>query len=162
MDWVRGFEFAVVGFLLAVVVLSGPLVGAVDLTREPEMNGLGEGSVTVSSVSITGSVSLTQGKYGAGTYYLDTPPARLNVTAIRGRPILVYSIHIFELNYKRSTTHFLSDGDTGTQVLTITRDSMESETVQNDSYDGQLRILARTNGTDRLVHRQNVTIEVES
>jgi len=161
MDWVRGFEYAVVALLLAVVVLTGPLVGAVDLTHDSEMTGLGQGTVSVSSVSTTGSVDLKRGDYGAGTYYLSTPPARATVTAISGRPMLVYSIEIFGLNYKRSTTHFLSADDTGDLTLTITRDSLTSDTVENDSYDGQLRVLARTNGTDRLLHRRNVTVEVE-
>jgi hypothetical protein len=161
MDWVRGFEYAVVGLLLAVVVLSGPLVGAVDLTSESELTGLGQGNVSVSSVSTDGSVSLNRGEYGAGAYYLSTPPARLTVTAISGQPMLVYSVEIFELNYKRSTTHFLSADDAGERTLTITRDSLAPDAVENDSYRGRIQVLARTNGTDRLLHSRNVTIEVD-
>ncbi|MEA5387054.1 hypothetical protein VB779_08265 [Haloarculaceae archaeon H-GB11] len=160
MDWVRGVEYGVVAVLLGVALVSGPLVGAVDLTHEPPAD-YGEGTVTVGAVSAPDSATLDRGSYGEQSYQLEVPDATLEVTAISGRPIVAYTLSIDVLGYSRTTTHFFSERNNGTQTLSLESDTFAPDEIGNSSYDGELEIVVRDSGPERTVLRTNVTVEVE-
>lgn len=160
MDAERATIWGVVGLVVVTTLVSGPLVGAVDLTTEPDRPALGSGSVTVASASLPERATLTAGRFGADEYTLAVPDATVEITAVDGRPILVYRLSIRERGYTRSTTHFLSDRNTGPYALSLADDSFPPSTVQNDSYAGHLQVIVRANGTSRVVAEQAIPVEV--
>lgn len=160
MDTERAVVYGIVSVILTTTLVSGPLVGAVDLTTEPEQSTPGSGNATISDVSLPSSAEISQGRYGAGERYLRVPDATVDLVDVTETPLLAYEISIRGLGYSRTTTHFISEANEGTFALSIERDSMAASTVQNDSYDGRLRVFLRTDGNERLLGSRNVTVEV--
>jgi len=160
MDVERATIWSVVGLVVVTTLVSGPLVGAVDLTTEPDRPALGSGSVTVDSVSLPDRATLTAGRFGADEYTLEVPDATVQITAVEGRPILVYRLSIPERGYTRSTTHFLSDRNTGAYSLSLAADTFVPSTVQNESYEGRLEIVVRANDSSRVVADRTIPVEV--
>jgi hypothetical protein len=160
MDRSGALVYATVGVILAVTLLSGPAIGLVDLTTPRyDMTGLGEGSITVDRVDAPSAVLLERG-YQSQSYYLTVPDARVNVTAISGRPTVAYGIDIDALGYSRSTTHFLSPDDTGWVSLSVREDTLPDANVDASSYDGRLTLVARAGNETTVLHDGHVTVEV--
>jgi len=159
MDRGRVLVYAAVGIILGVTVLSGPAIGIVDLTTPRyDMSGLGEGNVTVSEVQLPSSVTLDRG-YRSESYYLTVPDARVRLAAVDGKPTVAYGIDIPELGYSRSTTHFLSGGDTGWVALSLREDTLANDEVDAERYEGRLSLVLRaSDGKTRLANR---TVDVE-
>jgi len=160
MDAERATVWSVVGLVVVTTLLSGPLVGAVDLTTEPDRPALGSGSVSVASVSLPEQATLSAGRFGADEYTLRVPDATAEITAIDGRPILVYTLSIPVRGYTRSTTHFLAAHHTGTFTLSIADDGFEPSTVTRSEYDGRLQVVARANESERVVANRTITVAV--
>lgn len=158
----RTFVHAVVGCILAVTLVSGPLVPAMDFTQAaPERGAIGEGNATVEVLSAPDRAELARGSYGSGSYYLTVPDATVRLAGVTGKPMLVYELRLPERGYSRGTTHFLSAAQTGTYAVSLERDSWLPEEVEQDSYEGELVILLRNGNGDRTVYRGNVTVAVE-
>lgn len=160
-----GSEYVVggtVALLLAVTLLSGPLVGAVDLTpdREEREFAPGAGTVEASVVSVPSNATLDRGAYGSGAYYLRVPEATVDVAAVTGQPMLVYKLRIPELGYVRGTTHFLDESSTGRRTIALDEATLAPEEIDRDRYRGELLVLTRTDSGDRTISRTNVTVEV--
>lgn len=150
-----------VGLILAVTLVSGPLVGAVDLTpasRQEFAPGTGSADVTVRSVP--DAARLERGEYGSGSYYLRVPDATLRIEDVRRQPILVYKIRIPALGYVRGTTTFLSPGDEGTLELELAPDALPPDEVDRERYRAELVIVLRGADGERVLHEADVTVEV--
>lgn len=160
MDAERATVWGVVALVVVTTLVSGPLVGAVDLTTEPDDGQFGTGSVTVDSVSLPDRATLTAGRFGAGEYTLRVPDATAELSAIEGRPILVYRLSIVERGYTRSTTHFLSERNGGTFSLSLADDSFDPGTVEETDYDGQLQVVVRSGNESRVVANRSIPVEV--
>lgn len=155
---------ATVAVIVAVALISGPLVGSIDLTQARDGDAgaeLGSGSLEASVVSLPDDPRLVRGEYGSGAYYLRVPPAIVEVSNVEGRPALVYKIRIFKLNYVRQVTSFLKDGSTGQRRLSVGEDALRPEMVTRDRYEGELVLIARSDGNDRMIAQKNVTVTVE-
>lgn len=158
----RTLVYAAVGCILAVTLVSGPLVPAVDFTRAaPEQGTIGEGNATVEVVSAPDRARLARGSYGSGSYYLRVPDATVRLTDVTGQPMLVYKLRLPSEGYTRATTHFVSAAQAGPYALSLDRDSWMPEDVERDRYEGELLIHLRNGDGDRTVYRGNVTVEVE-
>lgn len=146
--------------VVAVGVLSGPLVGAVDLTTEPpDPEALGTGAATVDVESVPTDARLDETAY-SGAYALEIPAATVAVSNVTGEPMLVYRLRIPELGAQRSTVFFL-DGETeGELALSIESESVDAERITQDEYDAELRLLLRADGDDEVLHESDVTVEV--
>jgi|GEM_PF-701153 len=160
MDAERATVWGVVGIVVVTTLVSGPLVGAVDLTTEPGHEGLGTGTVTVDSASLPERGTLTAGRFGAGEYTLRVPDTTLELSAVEGRPILVYRLSIPERGYTRSSTYFLSASDAGPFSVSLADDSFDPDTVESDAYDGRLQVVVRANDSSRVVAERSITVEV--
>jgi hypothetical protein len=163
MDPARYLPVFATGLIVAVTLLSGPLVGGVDFThdRTDETVGIGTGSASVTSVSLPGTVQFQQGRYGSGGYYVRVPDATVEFERIRGRPILSYKLEVEEMGYSRETSHFLSSDTPERLALSIEKDTLDPEEVEATEYSGRLRVSVRANGTDRVLASRNVTVRVD-
>lgn len=155
-----------VAVVLLTALLSGPLVGAVDLTKEPPVDtdfnpGQGSANVTVLSVPETGT--LKQFEFGAGAYYLRMDAMEVNVTAVEGQPLLVYKLRSSDLTFVSSTNTFLNESSTGPMTVPFREDTIQRERVNasRDSYTMELVVGVLANDTERVIQRSNVTVEVE-
>lgn len=155
-----GIVYGTVAVIVGLTVVSGPLVGAVDFTRDrTDLAGLGTGNVSVDRVSAPESVELGRA-YQSESYHLEVPDATINVTAISGRPVVAYRVEIPALGYARSTSHFLDESRTGSVRLSIERDRIVPDRVDDRRYDGTLSVVARYNDTERVLYRDPVPVEV--
>jgi len=162
----RWVAYGVVGLVLSVTLLSGPLVGAVDLSYErsafdysPDEN-LGDGTVDVTVRGMPDTLYLVQGDYGAQSYRLQVPPASVDVTSVEGHPLLSYKIRFPAMGLIRVTPTFLSPGDTGVMDLEIDSETYAPDAVTEDEYEAQLILLKRENGTMTVIEERTVTVEV--
>jgi len=157
--------YATVAVVVAVAVASGPLVGAVDLTRERTGSGdagagvPGEGSVDVAVESLPDTATLDRGAYGAGAYTLRVPDARVRLANVTGQPMVVYKIELRALGYSRGTVHFVTADNAGQFTLGLDRDSLAPDDIDRERYEGRLTVLVRADG-ERIVERRTVTVHV--
>jgi hypothetical protein len=159
MERERATVWGVVSLVVVTTLVSGPLVGAVDLTTEPEMD-FGTGSMTVDSVTLPDRATLSVGRFGAGEYTLRVPDASVEISAVDGRPLLVYRLSIRERGYTRSTVHFVSQKNVGPYSLSLSDDRFDRAEITNDSYQGRLEVIARANERSRVITAQQITVEV--
>jgi len=158
MDRSELFVAAVVAIVVAVPVISGPVVGVVDLTTE-SMAGVGQGSATVDGVE-TPETGRFDRALSADHYVMEVPDARIHVAAIEGQPLVAYKISVPELGYSRGTTHFLSDDDTGWVTLSVRSETFAPERIERGSYEAELSLVLRVNGTEEVLHEGPITMEV--
>ncbi|WP_338728132.1 hypothetical protein [Haladaptatus sp. DJG-WS-42] len=163
MQPVRAVASATLLILLTVTVVSGPLVGAVDLTPESQADDapIGSGGAEVSVLSVpSDGVTLERGQYGSASFYLHAPDARVRVDAVSGQPMVVYKIRIPELGATFGTTRFLSADDVGTHTLSLGQKAFAPHRISQDSYDAELIVLVRTGNDEHELARQSVTVAV--
>ncbi|PSQ15961.1 hypothetical protein BRD00_13195 [Halobacteriales archaeon QS_8_69_26] len=163
----RGAVYGVALVMVLASVASGPLVSGADLTHEPEALALdpGNGSVTVTSVEVPDDgFRLERGKFGSDAYYLESPPVRVNVKDVEGQPLVNYKLRIVEANVTNLRIYFLGEEEeeAGGLDLKIPRSSFEPSDGDKDSYEAEVIVVVRDNKGDgpRIVHRENVTVEV--
>lgn len=162
MEETRLAAYGVTGFVLLVTLVSGPLVGAVDLTQEPRgcTAQIGSGSANVSVESLPDSATISKGDFGAETYYLEVPDGSATVANVTGQPILSYTISIPELGRTAGPTLFLCADQSGRQELSIQRLTIDEADLDADSYDATLTLFLRGDGAEVLVREQSITVEV--
>ncbi|MFB6074294.1 MAG: hypothetical protein ABEJ89_04715 [Haloarculaceae archaeon] len=161
MDTSERVAWGVVAVVVATAVVSGPLVGPIDLTTARDVPDYGNGSVAVTNVDLPGGARLSPGRYGAGELYVRVPAARLSYSEIRGHPLITYSVAIPGLNYSRTTTTFLSPDGAGTATLELDPASLDSGRVRADQYAATLTLTLRERGGDRVLAERTVTVEVD-
>lgn len=164
MDEMRAAVYTVAGFILLVTLVSGPLVGLVDLTHEPPGCDapLGSGSATITVESLPDRATISKGQFGADTYYLDVPDGAVTVSNVSGQPLLAYDLSIRELGLSVGPTLFLCSGQSPSQSLTIQRLTLDEAEIQADSYDATLTLVLRGDGAEVVVREKPITVEVES
>lgn len=163
MDLTRGLVGGTAAIIIGVALLSGPLLGAVDLTqaRSDDRGTLGYGSAEATVVSLPDDPRLVKGEYGSETYYLRVGAATVDVSNVEGRPMLVYKIRIPELGYARGTTTFLDSGANGPRQFSIEEDAIPPEQVTREQYEGELVVIVRSGNEGRVIERKAVTVTVE-
>ncbi|WP_332898602.1 hypothetical protein [Haladaptatus sp. CMSO5] len=163
MQPVRAVASATLLILLTVTIVSGPLVGAVDLTPEPQADDapIGSGAAEVSVLSVpSAGVTLERGQYGSESFYLHAPDARVRVDAVSGQPMVVYKIRIPELGATFGTTRFLNPDTVGTHSLSLGQKAFAPERITQESYEAELIVLVRTGDDEHELVRQPVTVAV--
>lgn len=148
-----------VTLMLAVLALSSPTFGLVDLTpasRTPDAVGDGTANVTVSSVP-TEQVRMTPGRFGTDVVYLRVPPATVDVASVTGRPRLVYVARVPALDFRRLGTTQL-DADARVQTVRMDARAFRYERVANESYRVQLTLRVQSFEVNDVIYRRNVTV----
>jgi hypothetical protein len=157
---VRYAQLAVVGFVLFVLVISSPVLGAVDLTPETR-DRLGDGTANATLVSEPADgLYVDRGRFGTDVFYLRIPDAVVDVESVTGRPRLVYQVSVPGLDFERSATTRL-DGDGRVRVPMDARAFTYAQ-VDNESYRGTVTVRVQSFETDRVVARRTVTIPVRN
>lgn len=155
----RLFAVAVVAVIVSVPVLSGPAVGFIDLTTR-NLEGVGQGSATVDGVE-TPDTGRFDRALSADHYVMKVPDARIHVAAIQGRPLVAYKVSVPALGYSRGTTHFLSDDDTGWVSISLQSETFAPDRIERSSYEAELSVILRGNGTEEVLHEGPITLEVD-
>lgn len=158
----RGIVIGVVAIVGLTAIVSGPLVGVVDLTSAESGDGsVGvSGSVTVGDVTLPERAELASGRFGSETYYLHVPDARVELQRAIGQSILTYRLSIPELGFTREAVFFVSERDEGTFTLSTDETTVDPERVANDSYAGELTVNARNDAGSRILANETIAVEV--
>ncbi|WP_123537134.1 hypothetical protein [Halosimplex salinum] len=160
MNRARVLVYGTAAVILAVTLVSGPAVGFVDLTTPRyDTSGLGEGNATVDRIDAPDSVTLERG-YQSESYYLTVPDAKIRLASLSGKPTVAYGVDIPAFGYSRSTTHFLSEGTSGWVELSLQSDTLGSDTVTADAYEGTISIVLRDSSGKTVLYEEPVTVEV--
>lgn len=152
--------YIVGGFIVVTAILMGPLVPGVELPAEEESTSIGTGNATVTVSFIPETVTIEGGSHGANVYYLEVPAATVEVSDLRGNPVLDYSLSIDELGYSRGSIYVLEELGEGVQRITLEQDSLEPEDIEQGEYDGEITLTLRGE-TEQVLVQQNITVEVE-
>lgn len=157
----RSLVRATAACLLAVAVVSGPLVPGVDLTRPEDADHLvcEGGSASVDLAEPPGGFTLEADRFGAGTYTFSGEDAAAEVETVEGCPRLVYRLQVPALGVDSRKVHFLSADDGGTVVLSPPSPSVAPDDVDRDAYEGTVTVELHGD-TRRVLYRENVTIQV--
>jgi hypothetical protein len=161
MESVRRIRLFTVAVLTLVLVVSGPLVGAVDFTppaRNETVLGDGTATVTMDSDPADG-LRLEQGRFGTGVVYLRTPPAVVDVTDAQGRSRVVYVVEVPSLSYRDSVSERLTTGATGRHRLDLRDRAFAEEARLEGTHEATLTVRVQSFAMDEVVYRHNTTID---
>jgi hypothetical protein len=155
-----------VAVILLVSLVSGPLVGAVDLSPAPEIDesfGPGQGSMNVTVHSVPDEARLVESDFGAGAYFLRMDPVDVTLSEIRGQPILVYKLRISGLTFVSSRNTFATEADEGRMSVPFAEDTVQRERVNEsvEEYPAEIVVGVLANDEERVVQRTNVTVGVK-
>jgi hypothetical protein len=156
----------VVAVVLVTSLLSGPLIGAADLTPAPEIDdsfGPGQGSMNVTVHSVPDQARLVESDFGAGAYFLRMDSADVTLSNVRGQPILVYKLRISGLIFVSSRNTFVTEADEGRMSVPFAEDTVQRERMNESvqEYPAEIVVGVLANDEERVVHRTNVTVEVQ-
>jgi hypothetical protein len=161
MDEARVAVVGACAIITTMTLLSGPLVGAVDLTYPRESDhGIGNGSAAIASIDLPNRAALRTGSYGAEAYYISLQPAVVTIDSVEGRPILSYKLKIDELSYSRETVHFLSASNQGAMEISLDPDTFKRKTITRSRYNGTAKLTLRNQTGSTVLREQNLTVEV--
>lgn len=155
----RTIVLSVAGLIFLVTAVT-----ATPLWDVPDYNTgqapLGQGTATVSVVSAPERATIEPGRQGGGVYYLRVPDAEVEVTQLRGNPLVTYSIKIDEMGKARSTAHALGSAGNGRTELSIEPMTVDADELDRQRYEGRLRLVVRGD-EETVVYSEPITIEVE-
>lgn len=146
---------ATVAVVLAGVLLAGPLLGVVPLGDPPAESDIGDGTATVESASLSGPVTLSDGRFGTGVRYVRTPAATVDVASTTGRSRLVYRLVVPELDVEESVTQSL---DSPGQYRLSMRDVAVSPDDGTGPFDGRITVTVQSFAGEQTVYDRNVTV----
>ncbi|SDM94280.1 hypothetical protein SAMN04487949_2927 [Halogranum gelatinilyticum] len=152
---------------LCVSVVSGPLVGGVDLTpqrtdaRFPGVDAE-TGTLSVSDTAVPAEgYRLERGVAGSGVYTLSVPAATVEVESITGTVTVIYQLEIREIGYASQSLYTLDANSPETVTLAVSQQSIEADKIEQEEYAATATVSVRSNGTTRVLETANVTVDVE-
>jgi len=150
-------------FVAAVIIVGGIAAsGLVDLTDQPaDRSDIGEGELKASDVSLPETATLQRDRHGGGVYYLRVPDATVRIDRLSGQPILTYKIRIPQLGHSRESAFFVDENSEERLSLSLEKDTLPPEEITAESYDGELRVVVRSNDGSRVLERRNITVQVQ-
>ena len=160
MSYGRATVLAALGVILLVTAASGTPLWTVPAQGSGQAP-LGSGSASVSVVSAPENATLDPGRQGGDVYYLNVPDSDVQISQLRGNPLLTYSIDIDQLGYSRSSVTGLATVGEGRASLSLSQDTLTAGQLEQDQYNATLRIVLRGNGEEQVLYDQPVTVEVK-
>lgn len=152
--------------ICVIAVASGPLVHGIDLTAAQPSSTLStvdssDGSLTVQETEFAPSgYRLTRGISGSGIYKLRTPTATVRLRSVTGNVLLIYRLEIPELHYMTQSDFVVSRTSQSRLRLSIREQSIAADRISKRQYPAQVTLLARSDGSSRVLNRSNVTVDV--
>lgn len=158
MDPARAARWSVAGVVCAVLVVSGPAVGTIDLVPA-RTTGVGGGDATVASASVPADrLAVNRGRFGTGVYYLRLPAAEATVGAVDGRPRLVYVVRVPALGVEHTATRPVeAPGDLRLRARPL---ALDPAAVPGGTHRAELVLRVQSFDVDRTVRRWNGSIQV--
>lgn len=157
---VRYVQLAVVGFVLFVLVISSPVLGAVDLTPASR-DRLGDGTANATlAFEPADGMRIDRGRFGTDVFYLRIPAAVVDVESVSGRPRLVYQVAVPGLDFERTATARIERS--GRVRVPMDARAFTYAQVANESYRATVSVRVQSFETDRVVARRSVTIPVRN
>ena len=157
---VRYVQLGVAGFVLFVLVLSSPVLGAVDLTPETR-DSLGDGTANATLVSEPNDgLYIDRGRFGTDVFYLRIPDAVVDADSVSGRPRVVYEVSVPGLDFERTATARIENP--GQVRVPMDARAFTYPQVQNESYRATATVRIQSFETDRVVATRTVTIPVRN
>lgn len=147
-------------FVVLSAVVSGPLVGAVDLTRAETPAGTGSADVTIESIPAD-DIVLEPGEFDAGRYHLAAPPAVASIDAVEGNPVLRYSIDVPALWLTVSSRYELAGTAGDCLKLRPDPSGVSPQRVSQERYNATVSVWLRTGELQRDLVQQRIVIEVD-
>ncbi|MHB9287181.1 hypothetical protein ACKVMT_09085 [Halobacteriales archaeon Cl-PHB] len=145
----------VLGFVVAVLVVTGPVVG-VDVTRDAPT--VGEGSATVDVFGLAASeVTVTQGRFGTSVRYLRLDDVVVDVETLQGQPRLYYRLSIPNLSIQRTATGVVTD--TGRLRLQVADRALAPD-VASGTYQGRVMLRLDSFSGDRVLANRTFEVRV--
>ncbi|WP_302082448.1 hypothetical protein [Salinibaculum rarum] len=155
----RVVVFAAVGLMVLATAATGtPLWTVPD--RGGDQGPLGQGTAEVTVVSMPDTATLDPGRQGGNVYYLRVPSATVDISQLRGNPIVTYSISIEGLGYGTSAVNGLERMGEGQANFSIESAALEGERISNGSYEGELRLVLRGDNGETVLYSEPITVEV--
>lgn len=156
----EGRLLVVFAFFVALsAVVSGPLVGGVDLTRAETPPGDGTAEVAIERAPAD-EIVLERGSFGAGRYHLTAPPFVLTVESVDGNPVIRYTVDVPDLWLTVSSRYDLA-GTEGKQLrLRPNPTGVSPQRVERGRYNATVSIWLRTGDVETDLLQRPVTIEV--
>jgi hypothetical protein len=143
MELGRATVGLVVAVVLATVVVSGPLVGAVDLTgTTPGLApspGSGDATVEVRSVP-TGEYAFERGDFGARVYHVEASPLVVDVGNVEGNPVLRYTVDVRDLSFVATREVELAGKAGRTLRIRPGTGEVGPRTVTGDRYEATVAV----------------------
>jgi len=147
-------------FIVVTLLVTGPLVGVDAVRTQPTTIGDGTASVTAVDVA-TSEIRITDGQFGANVAYLRVPDASVTVDSVSGRPRLLYQVDVPALDISLEDERVLSAGQTGTYRLAPGDKGLSPSVLDQDAYNGSVRIRVQSFETEATIVAENVTVRVE-
>lgn len=161
MDAATGVSLAAGAVVVVALVLTGPLVGAVDVGGT-DRSELGDGTATVEAVSPEHPPAVTPGRFGTGVAYLRIPDVRVRLSSVSGRSRLVYRVSVPALGFERVGNRRLAPDARGTVTVGMADRAFEYARLDHEAYAASLAVRVQSFAVDRTVYRANVTVEVRA
>ena len=158
MDIERGVVSVTALVIIALAVATGPL-GLVDPSTE-EMATPETGNATIAVGDIPETATLDAGQHGTDLFVLRIPDTTIEVSRLRGNPILDYSLKIQGIGFKGTSVYFLDGQGEGPLTLSFDRETLDPGRIDQDSYEATLSLTLRGE-RERVVFEHPVTIEVK-
>ena len=159
MDTTRTVVALTVGLIVLVTAASGT-----PLFSLPEggfgADSPGQGTATVTVVSVPDRVTVEAGRQGGNVYYLRVPDAEVDVVDLRGNPILDYSVDIQALGFKRSSVHLLGSAGEGRLSVSLSETTLDPGQFEREAYDARIELVVRGSEGGRTIYAGNATVEV--
>lgn len=154
-QWIR----IVVGTILLLTVVSGPLVPGVSFTRAQEETDFGNGTAQISEVEFAETAVIEPLRFGGDAYILDMPPTRIAVDEVSGNPLVTYKISISSMNTTLIQTYQLSPEDTNQRVqLQFEKAEIRSPPAHLDNVDAELTLTLRNRTGKQVIDTTNISI----
>jgi hypothetical protein len=155
MDGSTAATVCSVGLVLVVLVLTGPLVGAVGV--DGEGSDLGDGTATVGSIRTVDEFAMTPGRFGTGVLYLRIPDVRAEFESVTGRSRLVYRVAVPALGFDRVGTRQVGP-DTGSVTVGMSDRAFAPRTTEWPPSTVTVTVRIQSFTVDRTVLQRNVTV----
>lgn len=158
----RQIGYAVAVTIVLVTLATGPL----SAIQVPEgglagQESLGEGNATITVEQFPERATLTEREY-EDLYYLETPDTTVRYSNVSGAPILVYSVSVEEIGFSRGQTYVVTPEKDGHHRLSVGRETMDANRIEQQEYTGTLELVLHTNGKQRMIANRSIVVGVES
>ena len=156
----RIIRYITVTLILIISIISGPIVSGIDFTKDPSIQN-SQNRIKIADAQFPESATIRSGRFGTEPMVLDVDPLKVTVIELSGEPLINYKLRIPGLRYTRTAIHMVSDNNIGQPIrLGFEPDTIPSDRVSDDSYNGELQVVARDSRGLRMIARSNISVNV--